>query len=364
MFFVYKSLAHPEGGSNSYIRPVNLQERLMHVAEAKKTLGATVPWLVDTMDNDLKHALGDRPNSEFIIDPDGKIAVMRDWSRPSELRADLEKLVGKVENPTQVSDLDLKIETTPKPAASGVVERVKSPGQMQALRVVPQEGKHPFYVKLRAEVDQNVLRGREGKMYLGFHLDPLYHVHWNNLAKPLTFEIAGSEGVQIAPGEGTGPKVEVEADIDPREFLVDIEADSGKSFELTVKYFACNDEQGFCIPVTQTYVVHLAQDRDAGNPRRGGGRGGRPEAGRPEAGRPGEGGPPQGNRPPGGFTADRLMQMDRDKDGKLSREELPAQMRERMSRMDTNGDGFVDRKEAEAVEQRFGQQGGPRRRPR
>ena len=58
------------------------------------------------------------------------------------------------------------------------------------------------------------------------------------------------------------------------------------------------------------------------------------------------------------------MQMDRDKDGKLSREELPPQMRERMSRMDTNGDGFVDRKEAEAVERRFGQQGGTRPRPR
>jgi hypothetical protein len=327
----------------------------MHVAEAKKTLGATVPWLVDTMDNDLKHALGDRPNSEFVIGPDGKIVVMRDWSNPNTLRADLEKLVGRVENPTSVRDLDLKIETTPKPAASGVVERVRMPGSMQALRVEPQKGKHPFYVKLRAEVDQNVLRGREGKMYLGFHLDPLYHVHWNNLAKPLTFEIADSEGVQVLPGEGTGPKVKVEADIDPREFLVDIEAASGKSFELTVKYFACNDEKGFCIPVTQTYVVHLAQDRDAGNPRRGGSRGGRPQGARPEVG-----GQPQGGRPPGGFTADRLMQMDRNKDGKVSRDELPTQMRERMSRMDTNGDGFVDRQEAEAIERRFRQQRGAR----
>ena len=327
----------------------------MHVAEAKKTLGATVPWLVDTMDNDLKHALGDRPNSEFIIDPNGKIAVMRDWSNPTILRADLEKLVGKVENPTRVADLDLKIETPPKPAASGIVQRVRMPGRIEALKVDPQEGKHPFYVKLRAEVDQNVLRGGTGKMYLGFHLDPLYHVHWNNLAKPLSFEIADANGLGVSPGKGTGPKVEAEADIDPREFLVDIEAGSAKQFELTVKYFACNDEKGFCIPVSQTYVVHLNRDRDAGAPRRAGST--RPGSGRPQAGRPG-GGQPQGNRPPGGFSADRLMAMDRDKDGKISRDELPPQMRQRLSRMDTNGDGFVDRKEAEAIERRFRQPGG------
>ena len=50
--------------------PFTLKERLLHVQEAKKTLGATVPWLCDTIDNDLKHALGDWPNSEFVIDPD------------------------------------------------------------------------------------------------------------------------------------------------------------------------------------------------------------------------------------------------------------------------------------------------------
>ena len=334
----------------------------MHVAEAKKTLGATVPWLVDSMENDLKHALGNRPNSEFIIDPDGRIVLMRDWSNPNTLRTDLEKLVGKVEHPTRIADLDLKIETTPKPAASGVVERVRLPGRMDALQVDPQAGKYPFYVKLRAEVDQNVLAGNAGKMYLGFHLDPLYHVHWNNLARPLSFEIAATDGLEFSPGSGTGPKVEVESDIDPREFLIDIEAGAAKQFELTVKYFACNDEKGFCVPVTQTYVVHLDRDRDAGSPRRsGGGRGaggGRPQPGGPLAGRPED--QPRGGRPSGVFTADRLMAMDQNMDGRLSKEELPAQMQERLTRMDANGDGFVDRSEAEALELRFRQRGSGR----
>ena len=326
----------------------------MHVAEAKKTLGATVPWLVDSMANDLKHAMGNRPNSEFIIDPDGNIVVMRDWSNPDTLRADLEQLVGKVESPTRVADLDLKIETTPKPAASGVVERIRLPGRMTALQVDPQAGSHPFYVKLRAEVDQDVLSGDKGRMYLGFHLDPLYHVHWNNLARPLSFEIAKTDGIQFSPGTGTGPKVEAEADIDPREFLIDVEPGAARQFELTVRYFACNDEKGFCIPVTQSYVVHLERDRDAGSPRRSGSsRGG---GGRPQAGRPG-GQPRRGDGPAGGFTADWLLGMDRNGDGRLSKEELPGQMRERMSRMDADGDGFIDRSEAEALERRFRQRG-------
>ena len=245
----------------------------MHVDEAKRTLGATIPWLCDTMANDLKHALGDRPNSEFVLDPEGRIVSMRDWSNPDTLRSELEELVGMVAKPTRIADLDLKIETTPKPAASGVVPRIKLPGGLQPLLVEPQEGKTPFYVKLRAEAEQSVLRGQAGKLYLGFHLDPLYHVHWNNLAKPVSYEVVAPEGVTVSPAKGEAEKPEVDADIDPREFLIEVEAASlDKPLELTVRYFACNDEKGFCIPVTQRYVVHLNRDRDGGQARRSGSR--------------------------------------------------------------------------------------------
>ena len=352
VYFVYKSLAHPEGGTNSFVTPFTLEERLLHVKEAERQLGASIPWLCDTMDNDLKHALGDRPNSEFIIDPDGKIVVMRDWSNPETLRADLEKLVGRVENPTRIADLGLKIETTAKPAASGVVKRVTLPAQGQPLVVEPQKAKTPFYVKLRAEADRDVLQSGKGKMYLGFHLDPIYHVHWNNLAKPLSYEITTPDGMTVTPAKGTAPKVEAESDIDPREFVVDVDAPRrSDSFEVSVKYFACNDEKGFCIPVTQTYVVKLEQDRDGGQARRSGSRS-----------RPGGGGPPgfagpgaPGRRPPGGFTVERFMRHDRDNDGKVSARELPQQLRRILERADSNDDGAIDRDEAKRIEERFRQ---------
>ena len=292
-YYIYKALAHPE--TNGYVTPFTLEERLLHVKEAERTLGSEIPWICDTMENDLKHGLGDAPNSEFIIDPDGKVAVRRSWSNPSELRSDLEKLVGAVDKPTTVADLNMKKAEPPKAAKTGVVARVKMPGQMQALKIEPAMiSLEPFYVKLRAEADGNVTKGGTGKLYLGFHLDPLYDVHWNNLAAPLTFEVKTSDDTQISPSSGEAPKVEVESDADPREFLLDIEAGRGaKSFEITVKYFACNGKEGWCKPVTQRYTVHLEVDRDGGNARRSG----QPVAGGNRRGRPGPAGQPgAGNR--------------------------------------------------------------------
>ena len=46
--YVYKALAHPE--LNGYVRPVTLEERLMHVAEAKRALGTEIVWLPTVTD--------------------------------------------------------------------------------------------------------------------------------------------------------------------------------------------------------------------------------------------------------------------------------------------------------------------------
>ena len=66
-YYVYKPLAHPE--YNNYVSPVTIEERLMHVAEAKRVLGTSVNWLADTMDNVWHEAMGRTPNSELVIDP-------------------------------------------------------------------------------------------------------------------------------------------------------------------------------------------------------------------------------------------------------------------------------------------------------
>jgi len=82
-----------------------------------------------------------------------------------------------------------------------------------------------------------------------------------------------------------------------------------------------------------------------------GGRGERPmQDGAPRA-RPGQEGRPQGD--PAQMAAqfiDRLMQNDADGDGKLSADELPPAMSERLlGRADANSDGFIDRAELETA---------------
>ncbi len=299
-FYIYKSLAHPE--SNGYVQPLTLQERLLHVKEAERTLGSKFTWLADNMENELKHKLGNAPNSEFLLDPEGKVVRHRGWSSPSELRKDLEQLVGAVEKPTQVADLKLKTAPPPKAAASGVVPRVQVSGSMRAFKVTAEKSKEPHYIKLRAEVDQNFMSRGLGKLYLGFHLDPLYHVHWNNLVDPLSYELELPENVTVTPARGSGPKVKTPSDIDPREFLLDIDElkqISNTVIKVKVKYFACNDDEGWCKPVNQTFLVTLEADRDAGSVRQRGGRGGR--GGFAGGQRPGAGGrggrPPMGNGP-------------------------------------------------------------------
>lgn len=67
---------------------------------------------------------------------------------------------------------------------------------------------------------------------------------------------------------------------------------------------------------------------------------GRPEmeGRRPEGDRPGT---PQTGRPDGQFFA----RLDKDGDGKLSKDEAPERMQENFDRLDRNSDGFVDREE-------------------
>lgn len=89
------------------------------------------------------------------------------------------------------------------------------------------------------------------------------------------------------------------------------------------------------------------------------GRGGPRGPGGPGMGRPGGRGP---GGPGGANLVERLMGLDKDADGKLTKEELPESMRERFfERADVNGDGVVDRQEVEQMAQRRprGPGGGP-----
>jgi hypothetical protein len=327
-YFVYKALAHPE--RDGIVQPVTLEERLTHAREATKRLGNTIPFLVDAIDNRLKHALGDRNNSEFIVGPDGKVVRKRTWSDPEQVRRDLEELVGKVDKVTKPEDVVLKVEPpTREPAPKGVVTKVSRSGMMALVSepVFEKDGR-PFYAKLRAEADPSVVSDGKGKLYLGFHLDPFLRAHWNNLKKPLRYELEVPAGVRLsaAAGEATRPKVE--ADVDPREFLLDVAAwPANGQIRLTVSYAACTDD--VCHEVRQTYVLRREPNRDGG---RAAGTG-------------------FGNRSPAEMLK-RLADADKNGDGRWTKDELPNSLQSRHAEFDLNKDGVLDKEEVRKLVER------------
>lgn len=325
-FYIYKALAHP--GYDGYVTPFSLAERLQHVAEAKVRLGSQISWICDTLENDLKHSMGNSPNSEFVIDPDGVLVRRRAWSNPAQLRRDLAELVGEVDKPTRPEDVGLVRRTRSRTAPVGVVPRIELPSRMSPLVVEPleQDQPMPFYAKLRAEASSDLLARGTGDLYLGFFLDPLYKVHWNNAVDSLKFEIQTSSGASITPARGVAAIVEVATDADPREFLVRAQWQEFENpLRVTVNYFACDDAETFCIPVTQHYRVYLRRDRDGGRRRM--------------SRRPGATTSRESREP--SIDALLLKTLDRDSDGELSAQEL-AGAATALRQLDRDRNGTLD----------------------
>ncbi len=138
---------------------------------------------------------------------------------------------------------------------------------MWPLEIEPlvDESKMPFFVKLRADGDPGLIDDGRDTLHIGFHLDPLYKVHWNNEAPPIEFRIEVPAGITVTPASGTGPTVEEPADADPREFLLNVVANRmDEPLKLSVRYFACDDALTFCIPVKQSYRISLQRDINTG----------------------------------------------------------------------------------------------------
>ncbi len=326
-YFIYKTLAHPELAGN-YVQPFMLAERLTHARQAEKQLGATIPWIVDASDNRLKHALGDRPNSEFIVNPEGIIVRKRAWSHPAQVRRDLEELIGPVDHVTREEDVHLKLALPIKaPAPRGTLPRLNRP-EIQPIVMEPKieiDGP-PFFAKLRAEADADLLEHGTGQLYLGFHLDPFHNGHWNNLTPPLSFALHAGDAVKLDTTTGTAPKVDAVSDSDPREFLLKVRSwPVAQPIRLTVTYFACVGEAS-CHTVKQEYVLFRKRDPDGGGAR-------------------GEG---AGYWDPKDF-AKRMLAGDTDKDGRIVKSEAAGIVLPHFEKLDANHDGFLNLKELQVI---------------
>ncbi|QDT05057.1 hypothetical protein K227x_34550 [Rubripirellula lacrimiformis] len=257
-FYIYQSLRHPE--REGYVQPQNDNERLLHVAAAKKRLGTNVPWIADTIDDSFRIAMKTNSNSVFVISPESEIVYAADRMNGNGLRQALVDLVGPVDNPTSTADLTFP--NMPRFPATNVTNdiRVERPQGLVILKTTPTKPQETYYVKLRAEAEQSVLDSGTGDLYLGFFPDPIHDAHWNNLTPGMKYVLEVPDGVTITPATAVANKGPGDSDTEPRQFKLSVSADKPPGdIKLKLHYYACSP--GMCKAMTHEYTIAF-QDMD------------------------------------------------------------------------------------------------------
>lgn len=327
-FYIYKTVEHH--GINGFVEPFTLEERLKHIAIAKERTRTEIPWLCDSMDNSLKKFFGRAPNGELVVGPKGRIIRKRFWSNADTLRTDLEDLVGKSDQLTKPQDVEagFRVQTKANESiASGVMPEIELPKGLKSLQIEPAESDVPYYAKLRVEATPKITRG--GKLHFMLSLDPIYKVHWNNLAGKVRIELSETNKLELSSERLESETVEVKADIDPRRFLVSVKSakiDFDTTFTAKVFYHVCDDAETACFSVEQEYRISLKYDRDGGTR-------------------------------PGIFMVamfDDVWSWDKNKDGVLSRDELPTRNAQLiMNHFDYSANGTIEKEEVEKFQNMF-----------
>ena len=261
--WVYRRLIHP--GFEGYLSPTSLDERLQHVEEMRKRFPTAGRWVSDTLEGDLEKACEGRRWVVQVLDPEGGVihrdAVYSDLT----LRAVLSQVVGPVAEPTPAESI-ARIRP-PAPRFIGTKRPpLKRPDALVPLRT--QSGHGPDSpVKLVAQAEPSLLEDGQGKLYLGFHLDRLQGMSWNNQAGPLRWMIEPTAGIEVEPEQGVAWLEEAPEDDAPREFLVSVRRREGRDEEsLSVKawYGICQKAGGLCRLEERHFVIELRRDPDEG----------------------------------------------------------------------------------------------------
>jgi hypothetical protein len=337
-FYIYRYLSHPE--NHEYVQPFNLLERMRHVQDAVRLLHTQIPWVCDTMDNEAARALEYQANTLFIFNKDGVEEYAGNITDETGFRSALKELAGTTETrtlPKTMSPPDIVPINMPE---AQVIERVEiNPKQDQflPLQVIPLKSRTPFFVKMRAEASKGLLETGNGRIYLGFHIDPLYGVEWNNLANTLNYAIKVPHGMAVSPSINQAEKVSGHAtDPEPREFMLEARKwNLSLPLTITVSYSVHASTSKKTHNISQQYTLYLDRDPFGGSVI---GRG----ISKADVLKKGTEPPKRAART---STADLPRHLDLDLDGMLSRDEAPRALLKHWDEIDQNKDGRVNEEE-------------------
>ncbi len=325
--YLYRALTHPE--NNGYLQPYNLKERAKHVQAAKTVLSTKTPWLFDAMDNQalqaVQHSSG---NNVFIYSAEGAELFSGKLDDPETLRETLQELAGPASTETSPKRFRSPKISPRKVIAPKLLERVyfnPETDPFVPLLITPKQAQAAFPMKLRAEADSALLETGNGRLYLGFHVDPLYPLEWDNNATPLQYMIQAPGGL-AAPSSDFAPKVTMQAhDTEPREFVLTArQLDRSKPLQLRVEFTAYSPLQEKSIRITQHYAIQLEQDPFGGT------------AFRRQIAHKDPSPANKNTMPPA------LRHKDTNKDGRISRTELSGKLWSKFSEIDTNKNGYLE----------------------
>lgn len=270
-YYVNKEVVHPE--LRNLVDAYTLRERRMLVNQFQIELETKIPWLVDGPKQVLKNTMGlNYPNFELVVDPKGRLVHFSEWAQPSEIRAFLRTVFPLKKNaaPPKTDDdffdkqpSRFKAENRPEGAAPS--HRADKPQFMPRLVVIPDlpDPNKDYFLKLRAEVQRPVLKGKPGKLYLRFDVDPLYGVSWKDDSTSLRMRIYS----QKQPKEPLvdWPKNRQSADHlqgqAPLEILIDSPAASLGEIDVLISYEMVS-KKGEKVSAEQRFKVRFVEAGD------------------------------------------------------------------------------------------------------
>lgn len=333
-YYLYRFLSHPE--NNGYLQPFNQLERARQVQKAAELLMTKIDWLYDSMDNQTARALApENTNNVFVFSSDGKELFAGNLSDPAALRVALKNAAGEPDTVTSSSRFHSPLITPLNPSKPRLLDRVHfNPDKEPFLpvQITPMDSQMPYYAKLRVEASKALLRTGDGKLYLGFNVDPLYQMQWNNEGEPLEYEIRAMSPGIVAPSKNTAPLIEAQTtDTEPREFVLSAhQLDLSKPLILRVHYSVFSPSLNKSIDVQQRYLISLKADPCGG------------EAYRRQIAYKDE---PRIKNTVSTDMPFALRQYDSNGDGKLTRSEVSGNLWTKFPDIDTNRDGYLNREE-------------------
>lgn len=329
-YYIQRRPARPE--NHGYLTPFNEGEIVQLAKESARLLKTRIPWICDTLDNEVLLQLSQNLVSDvFIYSAEGTKLFTGSILKPGETQGKLTQLLGTPERnilPSQLPNPDIQpLEIKP----ANLVKRISFNPNTQTfvpLVVIPEPSSSPHYVKLRAEADAQLLATGEGKLYIGFHPDKLYDTQWNNRADPLQYVLASTAGGTITPAIQSAPSVRDASDSEPREFLLTATRQNPDlPIQLKVTYSVQNNTQR----ISQTYNIYLKPDPLGGNAYR------RQIAYQDPL--------PIFQIIQNTEMPNALRDKDTNNDGKIERKELSGVLWVKFTEIDTNRDGYINSSE-------------------